>query len=57
VWSVLTSVRPQERDWYIRHFLYDIRLLDAGQMARLFPGRENDPPACCGFVKSLIAVR
>jgi hypothetical protein len=57
VWSVLTSVSREQREWYVRHFLNDIRLLDAGQMARLFPSAKLIRERVCGFVKSLIAVR
>jgi SAM-dependent methyltransferase len=57
VWSVLTNVSRQKREWYIRHFLYEIQLLDAGQMARLFPGARMIRERAGGMVKSLIAVR
>jgi SAM-dependent methyltransferase len=57
VWSVLTNVSRQQREWYIHHFLYEIQLLDKGQMARLFPGARMIRERACGFVKSLIAVR
>jgi SAM-dependent methyltransferase len=55
VWSMLTSVSRERREWYIRHFLYDIQLLDAGQMAQLFPRAKIIRERACGFVKSLIA--
>jgi hypothetical protein len=57
VWSMLTSVSREQREWYVRHFLDDIRLLDAGQMARLFPGAKIIRERAGGFVKSLIAVK
>jgi ubiquinone/menaquinone biosynthesis C-methylase UbiE len=57
VWSMLTSVDREQRDWYVRHFLHDIRLLDARQMAQLFPGARMIRERACGLVKSLIAVR
>jgi SAM-dependent methyltransferase len=57
VWSLLTNVGREQREWYIRHFLCEIQLLDAGQMARLFPGAEVVRERAWGMVKSLIAVR
>ena len=57
VWSMLTNVGREQREWYVRHFLNDIRLLDAGQMAGLFPGARMIRERAGGFVKSLIAVR
>ena len=57
VWSMLTNVSREQREWYIRHFLFDIQLLDAGQMKRLFPGARLIRERAWGMVKSLIAVR
>jgi hypothetical protein len=57
VWSMLTNVSREQREWYVRHFLNDICLLDAGQMSSLFPGARVVRERAWGFVKSLIAVR
>jgi SAM-dependent methyltransferase len=57
VWSMLTSISREQREWYIRHFLNDIRLLDTGQMTQLFPDARMIQERAGGFVKSLIAVR
>jgi hypothetical protein len=57
VWSMLTGVSREQREWYVRHFLDDIRLLDASQMVRLFPGARIIRERAGGFVKSLIALR
>lgn len=57
VWSMLTDAGAPEREWYIRHFLYDLRLLSASELSPLFPGAKIVRERFCGAVKSLIAVR
>ena len=41
VWSALTRPTPDRRDFYIEHFLRDIRLLSFREVARLFPVRAS----------------
>jgi len=51
VWSALTRPTPDRRDFYIDHFLRDIRLLE------LFPGARIIRERFLGITKSLIACR
>jgi len=57
VWSALTRPTPDRRDFYIEHFLNDIRLLGAGEVARLFPGARIIRERFLGMTKSLVACR
>ena len=57
VWSALTRPTPDRRDFYIEHFLRDIRLLSFGEVARLFPGARIIRERFLGITKSLIAWR
>ena len=57
VWSAVTPVTPDRRRFYLEHYLSDVRLLAAGELARLFPGARIVRERFCGWTKSLIAVR
>jgi hypothetical protein len=57
VWSALTRPSPDRRDFYIDHFLRDIRLLGMGELQRLFPGARILRERFLGVTKSLIACR
>jgi hypothetical protein len=57
VWGVLTHASQHRREWYVEHFLRDIRLLSAGELASLFPGAHIIRERFCGWTKSLIAWR
>jgi SAM-dependent methyltransferase len=57
VWSVLMRPTPDRRDFYIEHFLRDVRLLGFREMARLFPGASIIRERFLGITKSLIACR
>ena len=57
VWSALTRPTPDRRDFYIEHFLRDIRLLSGRQVQALFPGARIVRERFLGLTKSLIAVR
>jgi SAM-dependent methyltransferase len=57
VWSVLTRPTPDRRDFYIEHFLRDIRLVGVGELKRLFPGARIVRERFLGVTKSLIACR
>ena len=57
VWQMMTHPTPQQRDSYLRHFLSDIRLLDAAGLRTLFPGSTVVRERFLGFTKSLIAVK
>jgi ubiquinone/menaquinone biosynthesis C-methylase UbiE len=57
VWALIERPTPDRREFYIEHYLRDIRLLDAGAMRRLFPGAKIVHERLGGLTKSLIAVR
>jgi len=55
-WRVLVPVSPDRRDFYIDHYLRDVRLLNAGQVRALFPGARILRERVLGITKSLVAV-
>jgi len=57
VWELLVKPSPEQRRFYIEHFLTDLRLLDAGELERFFPGARIVSERVFGIPKSLIAVR
>ena len=57
LWNVLSRVTPDRREFYIHHFLRDIRLLGPGEMRRLFPGARIIRERVWGMTKSLIAAK
>jgi hypothetical protein len=57
VWSALTHPTPDRREFYIEHFLRDIRLLGFRELQALFPGARVIRERFLGITKSLIAVR
>jgi len=57
VWALIERPSPDRWEFYIEHYLRDIRLLDAGDMQRLFPGAEIVRERLGGWTKALIAVR
>jgi len=48
---------PDQREFYIRHYLRDIRLLDAAALRTLFPDARLIRERFCGWTKSLVAYR
>jgi hypothetical protein len=57
VWSAVTRPTPDRREFYIEHFLHDIRLLTYRDVADLFPGARIVRERFLGVTKSLIAWR
>jgi hypothetical protein len=57
VWEWLARPRPDQRAFYLEHYLRDIRLLDGQTMQRLFPDGRLIRERFLGMTKSLIAVR
>jgi hypothetical protein len=57
VWALIERPSPDRWEFYIEHYLRDIRLLDAGDLRRLFPGAEIVRERLGGLTKALIAVR
>jgi hypothetical protein len=57
VWDVLFHPSPDHRAFYLAHYLEDVRLLSATEMAALFPDARLIRERLCGWTKSLAAVR
>jgi len=57
VWDAVERPAPDRREFYIEHYLRDIRLLAASDMAKLFPGANIRRERSLGLTKSLIAVK
>jgi len=57
VWSLLNRGRAAEKQWYLDHFLNDVRLLSAGEFASLFPAATIRQERFLLLTKSLIATR
>ncbi len=57
VWAMIERPTPDRREFYIEHYLRDIRLLDAATLQRLFPGANIVRERFGGLTKSLVAVR
>jgi ubiquinone/menaquinone biosynthesis C-methylase UbiE len=57
VWEALTHPTPDRREFYIEHFLNDVRLLSFRQVGSLFPGARIIRERFLGLTKSLIAWR
>ena len=56
VWDWIERPSHDRREFYIHHFLEDIRLLSASELATLFPDAEILRERSLGWTKSLIAV-
>jgi hypothetical protein len=57
VWEMVARPGAPEREYYIQHYLADIRLLRAGELTRLFPGARIVGERFCGVTKSLVAMK
>jgi ubiquinone/menaquinone biosynthesis C-methylase UbiE len=57
VWDLVERPSPDRREYYIQHYLDDIRLLSAAELAALFPDAEILRERKLGWTKSLIAVK
>lgn len=56
-WRYLVRVTPDRRDFFVEHYLRDVRLLGARELAEMFPGATIVRERFCGVVKSLVAAR
>ncbi|MGA2194160.1 MAG: class I SAM-dependent methyltransferase [Bryobacteraceae bacterium] len=56
VWSAVARPAPDRRDYYIEHFLRDIRLLGPRELRALFPAARILRERFLGVTKSLIAI-
>ncbi len=57
VWEWIARPRPDQREWYVRHCVEEVRLLGAREFAALFPGSGIRRERFLGWTKSLVAVR
>jgi hypothetical protein len=57
LWSVLVRVSPDRRQFYIEHYLSDVRLLGSGEVRALFPGARVIRERFWGITKSLVAMK
>jgi SAM-dependent methyltransferase len=57
IWQLLARPTPAERDYYISHYLNEVRLLDAANLRALFPAARLIRERFLGFTKALIAAR
>src|SRR5262245_4598187 len=57
LWATLVRPTPDRRDFYLDHYLREVRLLDAGQLRRLFPRATLLRERAFGWTKSLVAMR
>jgi SAM-dependent methyltransferase len=57
VWQILTRPSPDRREFYVEHYLRDVRLLSYGEMQALFPGARVLRERFLGWTKSLVAMR
>jgi hypothetical protein len=57
VWEWIARPTPDRRNFYLEHYLNEVRLLDAAQVARLFPGARILHERFMGWTKSLVAMK
>ena len=57
VWSAVTGIRGERREFYIEQYLADVLLLDRAGLSELFPGTQVACERFLGMAKSLLAVR
>lgn len=55
VWSLLARVTTDRRQFYLEHYLTDVRLLGARELSELFPGARIIRERLLGWTKSLVA--
>ncbi len=56
VWELLERPSSDRREFYVEHYLNDIRLLDENELRKLFPGAVILRERFLGLTKSLVAV-
>ena len=57
IWNLLVRPSRDRHDFYVAHYLDEVRLLSAAQFAALFPGARLIRERFCGWTKSLVAMR
>jgi len=57
VWNMVERPTPDRWEFYIRHCIDEMRLLNAAELAELFPGAAIHHERLCGLSRALIAYR
>jgi 2-polyprenyl-3-methyl-5-hydroxy-6-metoxy-1,4-benzoquinol methylase len=57
VWEWIARPAQDRRRFYLEHYLNEVRLLDRGEVRRLFPGAEVLRERFLGWTKSLVALK
>jgi SAM-dependent methyltransferase len=57
LWSLFVPTTPDRRQFYIEHYLTDIRLLSAAEVRALFPKARLIRERFCGLTKSFVALK
>jgi len=55
VWSVFVKTTPDRRQFYLDHYLTEVKLLNARELKQLFPRARFIRERFCGWTKSLVA--
>ena len=56
LWGLVARPTPDRREFYLRHYLEEVRLLGAAELRALFPGARLVRERVLGWTKSLIAI-
>ena len=57
VWGMFSRVSRDRREFYLQHYLNQIRLLDVREVRRLFPDAHVARERVLGWTKSFVAVK
>jgi hypothetical protein len=57
IWQMLTRPSVDRRNFYVEHYLLDVRLLSYAEVRALFPDARVLRERFCGLTKSLVAMR
>jgi ubiquinone/menaquinone biosynthesis C-methylase UbiE len=57
LWQTLTRPSADRREFYVAHYLRDVRLLSGSEVRALFPGARILRERLWGITKSLVAMR
>jgi len=55
VWSAIVRTTPDRRQFFLDHYLNEVRLLSARELKELFPRARVIRERFCGWTKSLVA--
>ncbi|HEY3826073.1 MAG TPA: methyltransferase domain-containing protein [Bryobacteraceae bacterium] len=57
LWKLLVRTTPGQKQYYVDHYLSEIRLLSTAELRKLFPDAQVVRERFLGWTKSLLAVR